>query len=142
MENKHGCISPRCLSGKETASQCRSHRRLGFDPWVWKISWSGKWQSTPVFFFFLIAHSSILAGIISGTEKPGRLQSIGSQRDWATEHSTFPQNSHVEILTPKWMALGGSPVKSDSVMRVEPSQMGLVAFIKEIPSPFKHMRTR
>ena len=29
--------------------QCRRHRRWGFDPWVWKIPWRRKWQSTPVF---------------------------------------------------------------------------------------------
>ena len=31
------------LSGKESACQCR---RCGFDPWVGKIPWSRKWQST------------------------------------------------------------------------------------------------
>jgi len=37
---------PRCLSGKESACQ---HRRHGFDPWVRKIPWRRKCQSTPVF---------------------------------------------------------------------------------------------
>ena len=37
----------RWLSGKESTCQCR---RLGFDPWVRKIPWRRKWQSTPVFF--------------------------------------------------------------------------------------------
>ena len=40
---------PRWLSGKESACQCRRHRRLGFSPWVGKISWRRAWQSTPVF---------------------------------------------------------------------------------------------
>ena len=40
---------PRWLSGKDSACQCRRSRRHGFDPWVGKISWSQKWQSTPVF---------------------------------------------------------------------------------------------
>ena len=31
---------------KESACQCRRHR---FDPWVRKIPWRRKWQSTPVF---------------------------------------------------------------------------------------------
>ena len=35
--------------GKEPACQCRRHRRLGFDPWVGKIPWRRKWQSTPAF---------------------------------------------------------------------------------------------
>ena len=29
-------------------SACQSRRR-GFDPWIGKIPWRGKWQSTPVF---------------------------------------------------------------------------------------------
>ena len=33
-------------SGKEAT--CQSRRR-GFDPWVRKIPWRGKWQSTPMF---------------------------------------------------------------------------------------------
>ena len=40
---------PRWLSGKESACQCRRHRRCGFDPWVGKIPWSRKWQPTLVF---------------------------------------------------------------------------------------------
>ena len=27
----------------------RRHRRRGFDPWVRKIPWGRKWESTPVF---------------------------------------------------------------------------------------------
>ena len=33
---------PRWLSGKESTCQCRRHRRHGFHPWVWKISWRRK----------------------------------------------------------------------------------------------------
>ena len=40
---------PRWLRGKEFACQCRRPKRLGFDPWVWKIPWSGEWQPAPVF---------------------------------------------------------------------------------------------
>jgi len=41
---------PRWLSGKESACQCRRHRRCRFNPWVRKIPWrSRKWQPTPVF---------------------------------------------------------------------------------------------
>ena len=43
----HVCIRlPRRLSGKESAYQCR---RPGFNSWVWKILWGGKWQLTPAF---------------------------------------------------------------------------------------------
>ena len=34
------------LSGKEPAYQCR---RRGFEPWVGKIPWRRKWESTPIF---------------------------------------------------------------------------------------------
>ena len=40
---------PRWLSGKESACQCRRHKRNGFDPWVGKIPWRRKWLHTPVF---------------------------------------------------------------------------------------------
>jgi len=40
---------PRRHSDKESASQCRSHRRHRFNPWVRKIPWGRKWQSAPVF---------------------------------------------------------------------------------------------
>ena len=36
-------------SGKESACQCRRHKRLEFNPWVRKILWSRKWLPTPVF---------------------------------------------------------------------------------------------
>ena len=36
-------------SGKESACQCRRHKRHGFDSWVRKIPWSMKWQLIPIF---------------------------------------------------------------------------------------------
>ena len=40
---------PGGTSGKESACQCRRHKRSGFDPWVGKIPWRRAWQPTPVF---------------------------------------------------------------------------------------------
>ena len=40
---------PRWHSGKESACQCRKHKRCMFNPWVRKIPWSRTWQPTPVF---------------------------------------------------------------------------------------------
>ena len=40
---------PRWSSGKEATCQCRRHRRSRFYPWVRKISWNRKWQTTLVF---------------------------------------------------------------------------------------------
>ena len=39
---------PRWPSGKESACQCKRHKRCWFDPWVGKIAWRRKWQPTPV----------------------------------------------------------------------------------------------
>ena len=35
--------------GKESACQCRKHKRWRFNPWVRKIPWRREWQPTPVF---------------------------------------------------------------------------------------------
>ena len=48
------------LCGEESTCQCRSQRRLEFDPWVGRIPWRRKWQPTPVF----------LPEIIPWTEEP------------------------------------------------------------------------
>ena len=40
---------PDDASGKEPTCQCRSQRRLRFDPWVRKIPWRRAWQPPPVF---------------------------------------------------------------------------------------------
>ena len=40
---------PWWLRGKESTRKCRRCRRPRFDPWVEKIFWRRKWQSTPVF---------------------------------------------------------------------------------------------
>ena len=40
---------PGGANGKESACQCRRHKRPGFDPWVGKIPWRGAWQPTPLF---------------------------------------------------------------------------------------------
>ena len=61
---------PGGVSGKELACQCRRCKRCEFDPWVWKIPWSRKWQTLP----------SILAWKIPWTEEAGGLQSLGPQR--------------------------------------------------------------
>ena len=67
----------------------------GFDPWVGKIPWRGKWQPTPVF----------LPGEPHGQRNlVGYIQSMGSQRvgcDWAAKHTCD-----------SWGFLGGSVVKN------------------------------
>ena len=73
----------RWCTGKESACQCRVHKRLGFDPWVGKIPWSRKWQPIPVF---------LPREEIPWTEEYVGLQSMGLQRvghDSVTEHKSF-----------------------------------------------------
>ena len=55
---------------KESVCRCSGHKRRRFYSWVGKIPWRRKWQT----------HSSILAWKIPWSEKPGGLQSVGSQR--------------------------------------------------------------
>ena len=40
---------PGGAGGKESACQCRRHKRLGFNSWFEKIPWRRIWQPTPVF---------------------------------------------------------------------------------------------
>ena len=61
---------PRRLSSKESACQCRIHRRCGFSLRIGKLPWRRAWQPTPVF----------LPRESPWTEEPGGLQSIGSWR--------------------------------------------------------------
>ena len=68
--------------------------RPGFDPWVGKIPWTGKWQPTPVF----------LPGKSHGQRSLAGLQSIGSQRvghNWGTEHTGSFGNAwgHFSVTT-------------------------------------------
>ena len=45
----HWSVFPGSSISKESACQCRRHRRHGFDPWVGKVPWRKKWQPTAVF---------------------------------------------------------------------------------------------
>ena len=75
--------SPRWLSGKEPACQCR---RCRFDPLGWEDS-LGKEMAT---------HSSILAWEIPWTEEPGGLYSMKLQRvrhNGITEHAQLLYNA-------------------------------------------------
>ena len=61
---------PKWLSGKQSACQCRSCRRSGFNPWVRKISLRRKWQPAPVFLPGKPHRQRSLVGyIVHGVEK-------------------------------------------------------------------------
>ena len=61
--------------GKETACQCRSQKRCGFDPWVGKIPWRRAWPPSPGF----------LPGEPPWTEEPGEYSPRGRKESDATE---------------------------------------------------------
>ena len=61
--------------GRESACNLRSCRRQGFNP-----GWGNPLEEE------VATHSCVLAGIIPGSEAPGGLRPMGSQRD-TTEHA-------------------------------------------------------
>ena len=76
-----GLGSPGGSDGKESAYQCRRGKRGGFDSWVGKIPLEEE----------MATHSNILAWRIPWAKKPGRMQSMGSQRvghNWAATRTT------------------------------------------------------
>ena len=78
---------PRWYSGKDSACQCRRHRRHAFQAWVRKIAWRRKWK----------VHSNILAWRIPWVEEPGGLQSMGLQSTWLSTHmSCYYSNERVK----------------------------------------------
>ena len=48
-EKKGGGCFPGGTSGKESTCQCKRSKRSRVPPWVGKIPWRRKWQSTPAF---------------------------------------------------------------------------------------------
>ena len=70
---------PSWRSGKESACQCRRHRRLEFDSWVGKSPWSRKWQPTLVFLPEKFCGQRSLVGCIPWSHK--------ESSNWETEHT-------------------------------------------------------
>jgi len=57
------------LNGEESACQYLPIRRHGFDPWVGKIPWKGKWQPMPVFLSGISCGQRSLEAIVHGVTK-------------------------------------------------------------------------
>ena len=68
---------PRWRSGKESACQCRRHKRRGFNPWVRMLPWRRKWQPTPVF----------LPGKFHGQRSLAGYSPWGRKESDATDHT-------------------------------------------------------
>ena len=73
----------------------------------------------------MVTHSSILAWRLPWTEKPGRLQSMGSQRvrhDWATSHHLHLWSTEVTLwLTAKAKNAGPHPYSTNLTMAANTS---------------------
>ena len=84
---------PWWFSGKESTCQCR---RCGFDPWVGKICWKRKWQTSPV---FLPGKSNGQRSLVGSS--PGGRQELD-----LTEHSTaqgWVQVRELSFLLNEWI---------------------------------------
>ena len=77
-----GWAFPRWLSGKESACQCRRHRKHRFNPWVGKIPWRRKWQPTLV---FLPGKPHGQRSLVGCRSCGCRVQRVG--HDWMNEHA-------------------------------------------------------
>ena len=70
------------VSGKESACQCRRHKRHDFDRWVGKIPGSRKWHPTPVFLPGKFHGQRSLAGYSPWGRKELDATEHTAQRPW------------------------------------------------------------
>ena len=80
---------PDGASGKESACQCRRHKRRRFDPWVRKIPWRRAWQPIPVF----------LPGKSHGQRSLGDYSLCGSKESATTKHTHTNYTCVIESLS-------------------------------------------
>ena len=73
----HWCF-PRGAGGKESTCESRRSKRWVFDPWVGKIPWSRKWQSTPVFLSGEFHGQRSLVAIVYGDAESDMTEQLGS----------------------------------------------------------------
>ena len=97
---------PWWLSGKESACQCRRHKRR-FDPWIGTIPWRRKWQPTPVF----------LPGKSHGRGSPVGYSPWGCKESDTTERFHFTslhiyEIKFIKVYPSLWGFSSGSVVKN------------------------------
>ena len=78
---------PGGANGKESAWQCRRHKRHRFDPWVGKIPWRTAWPPTP--------------GFMPG-EPHGRRSLVGYSPEGRTEPDTTEGLSTLALPSRGW----------------------------------------
>ena len=86
---KYNEINMGLHGGNESACQCRRCKRCGFDPWVRKICWIRKWQSTPV---FLLGKSNEKRSLVGYSP-------WGCRKSYTTEHSTAKEEITTNRIT-------------------------------------------
>ena len=77
---KTWCLS-QSLSRWRICLQCRRHRRHGLHPWIGKIPWRRKWESTPV---FLPGESHGQRSLVGYSSKGLKKSDV----DWAQKHKS------------------------------------------------------
>ena len=85
---------------------------------VWSLGWEDSLKKE------MVPHSSILSWTIPWTEKPGRLQSTGSQRvgqDWATNTLAF----YLAVFY-RWESLNNVAVAKPGQFTLPPGHISLV----------------
>ena len=81
----------RWSSSKESACQCRRHKKHRFDPWVMKILWSRKWQYTPVFLPGKFLGQRSLAGFsLQGCKELDMTEHTRPRREAKNRHLLLP----------------------------------------------------
>ena len=115
---------PRWFSGKESACQCRRH---GFNPWVGKIPWRRKWQSTPVLLPGKSHRQRSLEGYIPG----------GSKELDTTEHTHMQAIISMllyasKLLSHSCMAFPSTRLSNHKLYYVEFTQIPLCLYLQQL----------
>ena len=90
---------PTRLSGKQAACQCKRRRRGGFNLWVEKIPWRGKWQPTPVFLPGKFHEQRILAGYSPWGRKESDMTECTRTHTHAHTHACTHVRTHTRTRT-------------------------------------------
>ena len=109
---------PTRLSGKQAACQCKRRRRGGFNLWVEKIPWRGKWQPTPVFLPGKFHGQRILAGYSPWGRKESDMTESTHTHTHTHAHTVFKTycvpatfTRYLAISTFKHLLLRNIPLK-------------------------------
>ena len=95
---------PGGASCREPACQCRRHRRLHFNPWVWMIPWRRAWQPTPVYLPGESHGQRNLVGYSPQGHKESEMTEVAKQT--AKSNSSFQHGTKILcMLKCKWFII-------------------------------------